>query len=207
MSGKSLVRDGWFVDRFFPPNLSISSDIDCNKLKVFSMHSFGMYQIKHRWNIGPAKLLPQAKILFMHFALFDPIFWPKRHFWWLQRYLVDKTQLKYRVYNNFESCLPSFFEKPFNRYEICAFFVILTQFLAQKGTSGGLIGNQTIKHNRNIGSTIILRGQPTCCDKRFRRYGIGWFCTILVLFWPKKDTSGHFQPCGRFFLDSTPNFA
>ena len=185
MNWKSLVRDGWFIDRTSPPNVSSSSDINCNKLKAFSIHSFGMYQIKHRWNISPAKLLPQAKILFMHFARFDPIFWPKRHFWWLQRYLVDKTQLKYRVYNNFESCLPSFFEKPFNRYEICAFFVILTQFLAQKGTSGGFIGSKTIKHNRNIGSTIILRGQPTFCDKPFWRYEITAFWTFLPYFWPK----------------------
>ena len=164
MSGKSLVRDGWFIDRFFPPNLSISSDIDCNKLKVFSIHSFGMYQTKHKWNIGPAKLLPQAKILFMHFAHLTLFNSQKRHFWWLHRYLVDETQLEYRVYNHFESCLPSFFEKPLNRYEICTFLVILTLFLAQKGTSGGLIGNQMIKDNRNIGSTIMLRDQPIFCN-------------------------------------------
>ena len=91
--------------------MSISSDIDCNKLKAFSIHSFGMYQIKHRWNISPAKLLPQAKILFMHFAHLTLFNSQKRHFWWLHRYLVDKTQLEYRVYNHFESCLPSFFEK------------------------------------------------------------------------------------------------
>ena len=112
---------------------------------------------------------------------------------------MDKKQLKYLVYN-FESCLPSFFEKPFNRYEICAFLVILTLFLAQKGTSGGLIGNQTIKHNKNIGSTIILRGQPTCCDKRFRRYGMVDFAPFWSYFGPRKAHLTIFSLVVDFFL-------
>ena len=81
---------------------------------------------------------------------------------------------------------PTFYDKWFRRYWILPFKSLLALLGPERAFPAVWCGYIMWNTNRNLGSAVILRGQPTFYDKWFRIYWILPFWSLLALFGPKR---------------------